>query len=64
MRRNTQGLSAALFAWEPCSVPVHLRAAHATGRFSASQSILMQRHVPSRFVAIFRYADGLRPSEN
>jgi hypothetical protein len=40
-------------------VPVHLRAAQATVRFSADQSILMQRHVASRSGAICRYADGL-----
>jgi len=40
-------------------VPVHLRAAHGTDGFSAGQSILMQRHVPSRSGAICRYADGL-----
>src|SRR5437867_10233802 len=40
-------------------VPVHQRAAHATDGFSAGQSILMQRHVPSRSGAICRYADGL-----
>jgi hypothetical protein len=41
------------------TVPVHLRAAHTTDGFSADQSILMQRHVPSRSGAICRYADGL-----
>jgi hypothetical protein len=40
-------------------VPVHLRAAHGTDGFSAGQSILMQRHVPSPSGAICRYADGL-----
>ena len=40
-------------------VPVHLRAAHGTDGFSAGQSILMQRHVPSRSGAIGRYADDL-----
>jgi hypothetical protein len=39
-------------------VRVHLRAAHTTDGFSASQSILMQRHLPSRSEAIGRYADG------
>jgi small ligand-binding sensory domain FIST len=41
------------------AVPVHLRAAHTTDGFSAGQSILMQRHVPSRSGAICRCADGL-----
>ena len=40
-------------------VPVHLRAAHTTDGFSAGQSILMQRRVPNRSVAICRYADDL-----
>ena len=40
-------------------VPVHLRAAHATDGFSASPSILMQRHVPGRSEAICRYAGCL-----